>query len=74
MKSLTDSTVSAREALVSGEKEKLGDLMKANFALRKSMYGEEVIGKKNLEMTRIATTYGCLPKFTGSVGAAIIGI
>lgn len=50
-----------------------GDLMDRNFNLRRRIYGDEVIGERNLEMIEIARSFGLSAKFPGS-GGAIIGI
>ena len=47
--------------------------MDENFALRRSLYGDEVIGKDNLQMISIAQKHNSAAKFSGS-GGAIVGL
>lgn len=68
-----DYTDAAREALVDGDWDTLGDLMNRNFDLRRSLYGDEGLGAINLEMVNTARSLGLPAKFAGS-GGAIIGI
>ncbi|MFQ6133970.1 MAG: mevalonate kinase [Armatimonadota bacterium] len=65
--------VEAKEALLAGDSERLGELMDANFDLRQRIYGEAALGEKNLEMIEIARKLGLPCKFTGS-GGAVVGI
>ena len=44
-----------------------------NFDLRKKLYGNKAIGKKNLELIKIARQNNCPSKFCGS-GGAVFGI
>jgi len=46
-------------ALESRGVEKFAQLMDRNFDLRRSIYGDEVIGERNLEMVEIARRHGC---------------
>lgn len=48
-----------------------GVLMEKNFALRRSMYTDRVIGERNLEMIALAKEKGFAGKFTGSGGAIV---
>jgi len=52
---------------------RLGELMDANFDLRRRIYGDEAIGASNLEMVALARSFGLPAKFTGS-GGAVVGI
>lgn len=63
----------AVEALEARDVDRLCELMDANFDLRRRIYGDEVIGADNLEMVRIARSFGLPAKFTGS-GGAITGV
>lgn len=65
-KELTDKTY---EALLNGNKDKIGQLMDQNFDIRNSVMN---ISKKNLQMVETARKTGASAKFTGS-GGAIIG-
>ena len=42
--------------------------MGANFAQRRALYGDAVIGASNLRMVAIAASCGCNAKFAGSGG------
>lgn len=46
-------------------------LMERNFAMRLKLYGETVVGAKNLQMVRLAGKMGMAAKFTGSGGALV---
>ena len=63
----------AKKAIEAGDHRKLGQLMNANFDLRRKIYGDKVIGKDNLRMIEIARSHGAPAKFSGS-GGAIIGL
>ena len=62
-----------RVALVEGDTDRLGELMNANFDLRRRIYGDEVIGERNLAMVNAARQSGFPAKFPGS-GGAVVGI
>lgn len=49
----------------------LAILMDKNFALRREMYGDEVVGEKNIRIAGLAKTFGLSSKFTGSGGAFV---
>ena len=53
--------------------DKIGELMDKNFDLRRKIFGDKVIGEKNLQMIEIARSQGCPAKFSGS-GGTIIGM
>ena len=63
----------ARDALQRGDYPLLGTLMDLNFDLRRKLYGDECIGRRNLEMIELARSVGLPAKFSGS-GGAIVGI
>jgi len=67
---LTDEALKALKARDYG---RLGDLMDANFDLRRRIYGDEVIGERNLRMVQAARKQGFPAKFPGS-GGAIVGL
>ena len=58
-----------RDALVDGRKEEVGELLNANFDLRRSIYR---IHPDNIQMVETARSVGASAKFTGS-GGAIVG-
>lgn len=49
----------------------LAALMEKNFAMRLKLYGEAVVGQKNIQMVRLASELGMSAKFTGSGGALV---
>jgi hypothetical protein len=51
----------------------LAKIFNKNFSIRRSIYGDKVIGKKNLKMIKLPRKIGLSSKFSGS-GGAIIGI
>jgi len=63
----------ARQALKGKDYRNFGRLMDMNFDLRRKIYGDEVIGEKNIQMIEIARNLGAPAKFPGS-GGAVIGI
>ncbi|MFQ6097269.1 MAG: mevalonate kinase [Armatimonadota bacterium] len=73
MRTFADYTDEARAALKNRDFEALGRLMNANFDLRRAIYGDAVIGARNLEMVALARRFGLPAKFTGS-GGTIVGI
>ena len=67
--SLTDSAV---ECLLSDDREKLAELMDLNFATRRKLYGDSVVGLRNIEAVELATKQlNLAAKFTGSGGALV---
>ena len=64
-----DITIQGRNALETGNRDRLNHLINQNFDLRRSVMN---ISKKNIEMVEIARSTGASAKFTGS-GGAIIG-
>ena len=63
----------AKQDLLTGDFEHLSFLMNENFNLRRSIYGDEVIGEMNLQMINLARSYQMAAKFCGS-GGCIIGM
>mmetsp|Transcript_7178 Transcript_7178/g.11439 ORF Transcript_7178/g.11439 Transcript_7178/m.11439 type:complete len:644 (+) Transcript_7178:323-2254(+) len=59
--------------LQDGDKERFGELMDANFALRRDLYGDLVVGEANIEMAELAKQHGAYCKFPGS-GGAVLGL
>ncbi len=48
------------------------NLMRQNFAVRREIFGDAVIGASNLEMVSIAERHGAAAKFPGSGGAILV--
>jgi len=65
--------VEAKQALEEGDHRRFGELMNMNFDLRRKIYGDDAIGKRNLQMIEIARSLGAPVKFPGS-GGAVIGM
>ena len=72
MKKFADLTSEANESLLNGDWTKLGQLMDCNFETRKSIYGEECLGQKNLKMIEIAQKYGAHCKFPGNLNVFLL--
>ena len=73
MKTFGEYASECQEALARHDCDRVGELMNQNFDLRRKIFGDGVIGEKNLEMIQIARDLGCSAKFPGS-GGAVIGI
>jgi len=73
MRTFASYAEQAKEALMKRDFDTVAKLMDMNFALRRKIYGDKVIGEKNLEMVEIAHQLGSPAKFSGS-GGAIIGM
>lgn len=73
MKQLAALADQCKEVLLARDYETLGALMDHNFDLRRKIYGDACLGKRNLEMIELARSLGLSAKFPGS-GGAIIGI
>ena len=69
MKTFGEYASECQEALA--RHDRVGELMNQNFDLRRKIFGDGVIGEKNLEMIQIARDLGCSAKFPGSGGAVI---
>jgi len=65
--------ISLKLAIEQRDWEQLGDLMEKNFALRRELYGDEVIGASMLKMVTIGTKHDAAVKFPGS-GGAVVGL
>jgi hypothetical protein len=59
------------EALRSGDFDAIPTLMATNFSWRRRMYGDAVVGARNIEMIETAAAHGMAAKFTGSGGAIV---
>ena len=73
MRTFANYASSFRLVMENRDIERIKELMNQNFDLRRRIFGDIVIGSKNLEMIEIARRYGCAAKFAGSSGA-VIGI
>lgn len=73
MKTFAGFAEAGREALEKRDWDRVGELMDANFALRRKLYGDNVIGSTKLKMVSIAQENGACATTTGS-GGAIVGI
>lgn len=71
MKHLGTLADAARVCLLEGNKVQLAALMDENFAQRRRMYGDAVVGAKNIEVVQLAKSHGLAAKFTGSGGALV---
>ena len=69
MKTWAELAEQVRDALVEGRKEEIGELLNANFDLRRNIYN---IHPDNIQMVEAARSVGASAKFTGS-GGAIVG-
>lgn len=69
MTNLAELTNQARDCLINGRSGELGQLMDANFDIRKSIYQ---LPKDQLKMIEVARECGASAKFAGS-GGAILG-
>lgn len=63
----------AKQALEEGDQKRFGVLMNMNFDLRRKIYGDDTIGKRNIQMIEVAHSLGAPAKFPGS-GGAVIGM
>jgi glucuronokinase len=50
---------------------RLAELMETNFATRRRLYGDKVVGAKNVRLAEVAAQCGLAAKFTGSGGAFV---
>ena len=73
MSRFADYALEAKQALEEKDHKRFGALMNANFELRRKIYGDNVIGSRNLQMVEIARSFGAPVKFPGS-GGAVVGI
>lgn len=62
---------SALECIQSGDKQSLAKLMNENFAIRRELYSDEVVGLKNILISEILRSKGLAAKFSGSGGAFV---
>jgi len=71
MTRFADYALEAKQALAEKDDKRFGTLMNANFDLRRKVYGDAIIGERNLHLIGIARNLGAPAKFPGSGGAAI---
>lgn len=69
MKEIGNLADEAKECLFTNNMIRLGELMNRNFELRRQLYGDEAVGKKNIKIHKLANDLGFAAKFTGSGGA-----
>ncbi|KAJ9152841.1 hypothetical protein P3X46_026356 [Hevea brasiliensis] len=72
MAEVADIALEGRTAILDKDYAKLAGLMNRNFDLRRSMFGDDVIGALNIEMVEVARRVGAASKFTGSGGAVVV--
>ncbi|GMH06796.1 hypothetical protein Nepgr_008636 [Nepenthes gracilis] len=72
MNEVANLAVEGRKALLAKDYKTLAALMNRNFDLRRSMFGDDVIGALNIEMVEVARQAGAASKFTGSGGAVVV--
>ncbi|KAJ3226331.1 hypothetical protein HDU81_007362 [Chytriomyces hyalinus] len=65
--------VEAKSALTKSDTATLARLMDTNFATRRRIYGDAVIGAENLAVVEIAHAFGHATKFSGS-GGCVVGL
>jgi len=63
----------AKQALEEEDLQRFAVLMNKNFDLRRQIYGDGLIGERNLRMIQIARAIGVPAKFPGS-GGAVVGV
>jgi glucuronokinase len=61
----------AKECLINGDTKALAILMNQNFQLRRELYGDDVVGRKNIAVATRANELGFACKFSGSGGAFV---
>ncbi|KAL8160120.1 hypothetical protein V2J09_001657 [Rumex salicifolius] len=72
IKKVAEVAAEGTHALLNKDLPKFAELMNLNFDLRRSMFGDDVLGTVNLEMVEIARRVGAASKFTGSGGAVVV--
>jgi hypothetical protein len=72
MKALGDLSDRALQCLRSKDPKGLAALIEQNFALRRALYTDPVVGAGNIQMVDLATSLGFAAKFTGSGGALLL--
>ncbi len=59
------------EVIRLGDRVSLCALCRENFAIRRRLYGDRVVGDTNIKLVQLAIDYGMAAKFTGSGGAIL---
>eukprot|EP00884_Botryococcus_braunii_P005179 jgi/Botrbrau1/14662/Bobra.0108s0023.1 len=72
MSEIAQCAHAGRRALEEGKPAELAALMNRNFDLRRSIFGDEVLGAQNLHMISVARSVGGAAKFCGSGGAIVV--
>lgn len=60
-----------KDALVTGDHGAIPALLRENFRIRRTVYGDAVVGARNIAMIDLAAEHGFAGKFTGSGGAIV---
>ncbi|KAI9341176.1 ribosomal protein S5 domain 2-type protein [Obelidium mucronatum] len=68
-----DLATRAKTALLKKDHVTFAELMDTNFATRRSLYGDAVVGADNLAVVKIAHEFGHAAKFSGS-GGCVVGL
>ena len=58
-------------ALEAGDKRAFAALMDENFAIRRQLFGDDVVGATNIAMVDVCKSVGASAKFSGSGGAVV---
>ncbi|KAJ3111183.1 Multidrug resistance-associated protein 1 [Physocladia obscura] len=73
MREMASLAVRARDALAANDTHTLAELMDRNFEIRRLVYGDRVVGARNLAVVNVAREFGYAAKFSGS-GGCILGL
>ena len=71
MKQLGQLADLAQEAIENSHYSLLTSYIAQNFALRRQLYGDDVVGKDNILVVELLERYLLIGKFTGSGGAIV---
>lgn len=71
MRDIADLADQGMAALQSRNYGKLANLIETNFATRRRLYSDKVVGAKNIRLADVAARCGLAVKFTGSGGAFV---
>ena len=71
MAKIADVAKRAKVAIALGDADECKRLMAENFALRRNLFGDAVLGATNLQLIDIAAKHGGVAKFPGSGGAVV---
>ncbi|KAJ3372399.1 hypothetical protein HDU91_003445 [Kappamyces sp. JEL0680] len=63
----------SRSALLQGDHDRMAELFSANFANRRRIYSDSVVGEVNIKIVEIAARHGYAAKLSGS-GGCVIGM